>query len=165
MKLKRILVPHDGGQMSDKALLYAEELAKALNSEVTILYVIEEIEVPATLLLGNDRIMIAKARRSIARELEQKWNNFVQGKVRLLSSENVKATSEVRVGDPGEQILKFAKDNKVDLIVMGSRRLEGMSKVVVALGSVARKVSERAPCPVMIIHSSHTHPTWGMQED
>lgn len=152
MDIKKILLPHDGGQMSDKALLYAEELAKALNSKVTILYVIEEIEVPATLLLGNDRIMIAKARRSIARELEQKWNNFVQGKVRLLSSQNVKATSEVRTGDPGEQILKFAKDNDIDIIVMGSRRLEGLSRFATALGSVARKVSERASCPVMIVH-------------
>jgi nucleotide-binding universal stress UspA family protein len=48
--------------------------------------------------------------------------------------------------------VKFAKENEVDLIVMGSRRLEGVSKIVVALGSVARKVSERAFCPVMLVH-------------
>ncbi|NOJ27763.1 MAG: hypothetical protein DA330_07120 [Nitrososphaera sp.] len=36
--------------------------------------------------------------------------------------------------------------------MMGSRWLEGMSKIVVALGSVARKVSEEAYCPVMIVH-------------
>lgn len=153
MKIEKILVPHDGGQMSDKALLYATELAQALNSEVTILYVIEDIEVPATILLGNDRIMIAKARRSIARELEQKWNIFAQEKVRLLSAEGIKGNSIVKVGSAGEEILKFAKENKIDLIVMGSRRLERMSKIaVVVLGSVARKVSEAARCPVMIVH-------------
>jgi nucleotide-binding universal stress UspA family protein len=138
--------------MSDKALMYAADLAKALDSEITILYVIEEVEVPPTLLLGNDRIMIAKARRSIAKQLEQKWNNFAQAKLRLLSSEKIKASSVVKIGDAGEQILKFAKDNKIDLIVMGSRRLEGVSKIVVALGSVARRVSERAFCPIMIVH-------------
>src|SRR5215208_3232897 len=152
MKMGKILVPHDGGHMSDKALMYAADLAKALDSEITILYVIEEVEVPPTLLLGNDRIMIAKARRSIAKQLEQKWNNFAQAKLRLLSSEKIKASSVVKKGDAGEQILKFAKDNKIDLIVMGSRRLEGVSKIVVALGSVARKVSERAFCPVMFVH-------------
>jgi nucleotide-binding universal stress UspA family protein len=138
--------------MSDKALMYAADLAKALDSEITILYVIEEVEVPPTLLLGNDRIMIAKARRSIAKQLEQKWNNFAQAKLRLLSSEKIKASSVVKIGDAGEQILKFAKYNKIDLIVMGSRRLEGVSKIVVALGSVARRVSERAFCPIMIVH-------------
>lgn len=152
MAIKKILVPHDGGQMSDKSLLYAEELAKALNSAVTILYVIEEIAVPPTLVLGNDRILLARARRSVARELEQRWNDFVQVKLRLLSSEKVKATSEVRSGDAAEQILKYAKDNDIDVIVIGSRRLEGLSKFAVALGSVARKVSEKASCPVMIVH-------------
>ena len=152
MKIGKILVPHDGGQMSDKALTYAEELARALDSQITILYVIEEIEIPHTLLLGNDRIMIAKARRSISKELEQKWNKFVQTKLQQLSSEKVKATSVVKIGDASDQILTFCKDNKVDLIVMGSRRLEGASRIIRALGSVARKVSEHAHCPVMIVH-------------
>lgn len=146
------MVPHDGGQMSDKALMYAAELAKALDSEITILYVIEEIQIPPTLLLANDRPMIAKARRSIAKELEQQWNKSVQAKLQQLSSEKVKATSVVKIGDAGEQILTFATENKVDLIVMGSRRFEGASMLIRALGSVARKVSEHAYCPVMIIH-------------
>jgi nucleotide-binding universal stress UspA family protein len=62
-------------------------------------------------------------------------------------------STDIRTGDAAEQIVKFAKENQADLIVMGSRRLEGgVSKVVVALGSVARKVSERASCPVMLVH-------------
>jgi nucleotide-binding universal stress UspA family protein len=89
MEIKRILVPHDGNQMSDKAVLYASKLAKALNAEIMLLYVIEEMEVPATLLLGNDRVLIARARRNIQRELEQNWNRFVQEKVKSLSAEKM----------------------------------------------------------------------------
>lgn len=152
MDMKKILVPHDGDQMSDKAVLYAAELAKALGSEIILLYVIEEIEVPATLILGNDRVLISRARRSIARSIEQTWNRFVEDKVKLLSSERIKVSSDIKTGNPAEQIVKFARENQVDLIVMGSRRLEGISKIVVALGSVARKVSERASCPVMLVH-------------
>ena len=152
MEIKRILVPHDGNQMSDKAVLYASNLAKALNAEISLLYVIEEIEVPATLLLGNDRVLIERARRSIQRELEQNWNRFVREKVKSLSGEKVGASTDIRTGDAAEQIVKFAKENQVDLIVMGSRKLEGVSQIVVALGSVARKVSERAFCPVMLVH-------------
>ena len=62
MEIKRILVPHDGDQMSDKALMYAGELSRALNAEVVILHVIEEqeIKIPATIitdLLQSDIIL------------------------------------------------------------------------------------------------------------
>jgi nucleotide-binding universal stress UspA family protein len=152
MEMKKILVPHDGDHMSDKAVQYAADLAKALGAEIVLLYVIDEIEVPATLLLGNDRVLIARARRSIAQSIEQRWNKFSEEKIKLLSSEKNRVSSNIRNGDPAEQIVKFTKENQVDLIVMGSRRLEGVSKIVVALGSVARKVSERASCPVMLVH-------------
>lgn len=140
--------------MSDKALMYAGELARALNVEVVILHVIEEqeIKIPATTLLGNDPVTLSKARRGITRELEQKWTRFVTEKARLMSSDTPNASSEVRTGDAAEEILRIAKESDVALIVMGTRRLQGVSKVIMALGSVARKVSERASCPVMLVH-------------
>ena len=58
---------------------------------------------------------------------------------------------ECRYGSAAEQIVRFAKNNKIDIIVMGSRRLKGILKIK-ALGSVARKVSEQAVCPVLLIH-------------
>ena len=152
MSIRRILVPHDGGQMSDKALLHATELARSLGSEITVLYVIDEIEVPPTLLLGNDRTLIAKAKRSVTNEIKLRWSRFAEGKLKTLASQRIKASSDVRIGDPGDQILKYAKEMNADLIVMGSRRLEGVSRLMMALGSVARKVSEKASCPVTLVH-------------
>jgi nucleotide-binding universal stress UspA family protein len=58
---------------------------------------------------------------------------------------------ECRYGSADDQILRLAKDNKIDTIVMGNRKLKGVSKLN-ALGSVARKVSELADCPVLIVH-------------
>lgn len=55
------------------------------------------------------------------------------------------------VGSPAEEIVSVANAQKVDLIIMGSRRLEKVEKLK-ALGSVARKVSEIAACPVTIVH-------------
>lgn len=154
LEIKKILVPHDGDEMSDKAVMYAGELGKALNVEVIILHVIEEqeIKIPATILLGNDPVTISKAKRGIIRELQQKWTKFVAEKAKALSSDTPNASSEVRTGDAAEEILRVAKENQVGLIVMGTRRLRGLSKVVTALGSVARKISESAPCPVMLVH-------------
>jgi nucleotide-binding universal stress UspA family protein len=58
----------------------------------------------------------------------------------------------VTVGSsPAEEIIKFADTKQIDIIIMGSQRLETISKIK-ALGSVTRRVSEAAECPVMIIH-------------
>ena len=54
------------------------------------------------------------------------------------------------MGKAYDSILKFATQTKIDLIVMGSRGLHGMKKLG-ALGSVSRRVSEEAKCPIMII--------------
>lgn len=64
---------------------------------------------------------------------------------------HLKLSGECRYGSAADEILRFAQDNKIDTIVMGSRRLKGVSKLR-ALGSVTRKVSELADCPVLIIH-------------
>jgi nucleotide-binding universal stress UspA family protein len=65
-------------------------------------------------------------------------------------------TSKVLIGNTtssaSDQILKFAEDNQINMIIMGSKRLEkGISKIK-ALGSVSRSASERASCPVLIVH-------------
>jgi hypothetical protein len=57
---------------------------------------------------------------------------------------------QVSIGNPIEKILDLASAEKVDLIVIGSVGLSGISKLK-ALGSVSRSVSERAKCPVLIV--------------
>ena len=53
-------------------------------------------------------------------------------------------------GNPVEGIMDYEKANKIDLTIMGSEGLRGISKLK-ALGSVSRKISELAKCPVMIV--------------
>ena len=57
--------------------------------------------------------------------------------------------SQVLIGDPSDEIIKFANDEQVDLIIMGITGLSRFSKFV--FGSVARNVSEKAKCPVMLV--------------
>jgi nucleotide-binding universal stress UspA family protein len=151
--IARILVPHDGTEISDRAFETATEFAKMFNTEIVLLHVIQDIPIPSSLLLGNDRILISKAKRSITKELEKGWNKMVQEKIigKTSKDEKIKVRSEVIVGSPAEEIIRFANANKIDMIIVGSRRLETISKIK-ALGSVARKVSEAAECPVMIFH-------------
>jgi nucleotide-binding universal stress UspA family protein len=59
--------------------------------------------------------------------------------------------TQVSVGHPAEQILAQAEAEKADLIIIGSVGRTGIAKVK-TLGSISRRISERAPCPVMIVH-------------
>lgn len=157
MTIAKILLPHDGTEMSDRAVDKAKEFAKAFDAELLILHVIEHVPIPPSLILGNERVWMDRTRRSISRKLEEAWMKMVQEKlINGLTKENIKATPRVLVGNAinsiSDQILKFAKDNQVDLIIMGSERLEKRISKVRALGSVSRGVSERASCPVVLIH-------------
>ena len=70
-------------------------------------------------------------------EIKQKYKN------------SVRIRTAVLVGRPEHKIVEFANRHNVDLIVMGSRGLKGISRFV--MGSVSRNVSERAKCTVMIV--------------
>jgi nucleotide-binding universal stress UspA family protein len=59
--------------------------------------------------------------------------------------------SRVSIGNPVKLILALASTEKVNLIVIGSVGLSGMARLK-AVGSVSRGVSERAKCPVLIVH-------------
>ena len=149
--ISKILVPHDGPEMSDKAFEKAVELAKMFKAELVLLHVIDhEIPVPPIIHYGIDMDVINRAKRSIWRELEKGWDKMVEVKTHEIKSDNVDLTGECKYGSAAEQILRFVKNNEIDMIVMGSHRLKGLSKIK-ALGSVTRKVSESAECPVLIV--------------
>jgi nucleotide-binding universal stress UspA family protein len=137
------------------ALEKSKEFAKAFNAELYILHVIEHIPIPPSLILGNDRQWIEESRRSIAKKLKEGWLKMAKEKINPgLEKETIKFNTTVLTDEQqpvSEQILKFASDNKIGLIIVGSQRLSKISRIK-ALGSVSRKISENADCPVMIMH-------------
>ncbi|HEX7178534.1 MAG TPA: universal stress protein [Nitrososphaeraceae archaeon] len=146
----KIIVPHDGTNMSDKALEEATRFAEAFGGEIVLVHVVEEILIPATLTLAGDDFL-NKAKRSITAELVKWWEELAKVKKREIEKKNVRVTSKCLIGKAAECITKFAKENQIEIIIMGSRRFRGVSKIM-ALGSVARKVSENAECNVLIVH-------------
>jgi len=123
---RKILLPHDGTESSDKALEKSKEVAKAFNAELYILHVIEHIPIPPSLILGNERQWIAESRRSIAKKLKEGWLKMAKEKINpVLEKENIKFNTSVLTDEQpvSEQILKFASDNKINLIIVGSQRL------------------------------------------
>ncbi len=150
---KKILVPFDGSKYSRNALSKAIEMAKALHSKVFIVTVVDVSDFPPGMLLA----LLKKDKR-----LEQSIGEFVVAaksqvrkellaEVAVCKAKGVDAYYDIIAGKPVDAILKFARGRKMDLIIIGSQGLGGVSRIKV-LGSVSRKVSELAPCPVLIVH-------------
>ena len=149
-----ILVPHDGYEMSDKALKYAIEIAKGLNMNIKIIRVVEEVLDVSTMGIWNN-IERARVKRDVEKNkthIRQKEYKKLEKLVSLANSSGVEASSLVLEGDAAEKIILTIKKEKPYLVVIGSNRLKlkGLSRIR-ALGSVAKKLSEKSPHPVLII--------------
>jgi nucleotide-binding universal stress UspA family protein len=152
--MRNIIVTDDGTEVSDKALEIACQIAGPCGACITLLHVIEHMEDPDTMIFGNKRELIEKAKLMNLRpsSMENTWHKRAQEKIKKLSEQNLQSDCKCLTGDIAEKIMEYAHNEKVDMIVMGSsNRLKGISKIK-ALGSVTRKVSELADCPVLIIH-------------
>ena len=63
----------------------------------------------------------------------------------------IRIKTKVLIAYPAEEIVRYAKEENINQIVIGNIGLSGLS-ILKALGSVSRGVSERAKCPVLIVH-------------
>ncbi len=150
-KYTKILVPYDGSSFSKNALSEALEMAKTFHSKIHILSVIEiASDIPPGVLSGVVNEKLNKLKREIKLPKKFSTSTKLQHQINECTKYGVKVQVEILIGIPTDSILKFARQNKIDLIIMGSRGLRGMKKLK-ALGSVSRSVSEEAKCPVMII--------------
>ncbi|MCL0063532.1 universal stress protein [Peptococcaceae bacterium] len=65
----------------------------------------------------------------------------------LISDKNIKINTQLVIGNPPDEICKFAKENSYDLIIIGSRGLSGIKSYI--MGSVSNRVSRYAHCPAL----------------
>ncbi|MEO9295549.1 MAG: universal stress protein [Nitrososphaera sp.] len=149
----KILVPHDGTEASDKALDKAIEFAKALNSEIILLNVVDDRFVPpsATLAFLSEKSPLEDAKIQIVILLKQAAEGMLKDRITKAASQGAKIRHMLAVGSPADEIVAIANNEKASMIIMGSRQLTAKEKIK-ALGSVARRVSEISAVPVMIVN-------------
>lgn len=149
-----ILVPHDGSEMSEKALNKAVEFARALEAKIILLHIVDDRIVPPSDTIGfvsDEQPLLENAKTQLIRILKQGAELMLRDRISKVKQMGIDIRFMMGVGSPAEEIVIISESERVDLIIMGSRRLNEIFKNV-ALGSVARRVSEIAKCPVMIIH-------------
>ena len=156
---KKILVPYDDSEPSNKALDHAAAIAKMSGgSEVILLYIIAEfptyhfIERPARSIKTGEKITLSQYLKEVYELMEESANDVLdKKKEEIKKTAGLEIRTQLLTGHISNAIIDFAAKEKVDLIVIGNVGRSGISKIR-TLGSVSRSVSERAPCPVMIIH-------------
>jgi nucleotide-binding universal stress UspA family protein len=140
IRLKRILVPTDFSETSQAAVQYGVEMARGFKAELHLLNVPEhpgeaaEAEYPIGLF-------------------ENMQNAAYDRLSKLLTDEearSVPVSFTMRIGTPYDEIVRYAVEREIDLIVMGTHGRKGIAHAV--MGSVAEKVVRKAPCPVLTIH-------------
>jgi len=140
----KILVGLDGSDYSLKALEFAIDLAKKYQSQLVLVHVVMRqiyaINPPEAGVLAGT---------AIVRELEADGKAILAKGEEAVKAQGVLVETRLRQGVPAEELLRAAADEKVDLIVLGSR---GLSQVrAFFLGSVSDKVSHHAKCPTLIV--------------
>jgi nucleotide-binding universal stress UspA family protein len=144
--MQRILVPSDFSAVSDSALRYGKALAEAFRASLHLLHVLESplSVAPAmadSYVLAPD--FLARIERAAAERLRGALSDAEQASYR--------ARLVVRQGTPFLEIVHYAREESIDLIVMGSHGHGPVAHLM--LGNVAERVVRNAPCPVLTVRS------------
>ena len=157
MTFNKILVPYDGSPASDKALEKAVEISKLVEgSRITAIHIIKEISTPVFDRVirspgTGEVISFAEYMTKVYQEIRDTMQKGLDERKRKIEAQGISIDVFVTKGNPSDKIVDYATNEKVDLVVIGSVGLTGVSKFVKGLGSVSRNVSERVSCPVLIV--------------
>ena len=138
--LKKILVAFDGSNNSLRAMDKAIQIAKPADATITAVFVI------GTPVLKRGLYNITNIQRNVAKQKAEEILGRARGRAKL---SKVKFQSKIISGVPSTAIIKFATNNKPDILVVGARGLSGAKAVF--LGSVSNHILHEAKVPVLVV--------------
>ncbi len=143
MQIKKILFPTDFSEGAKNAMPYAVDMAKTYGAKLCLLHVIYDIATASGLHVPHSSVdqMYSELQTTAQKELER---------FGMREREGLKDVEYfIKRGVPYEEILTFAKDNNIDLIVIGTHGRKGLDRVL--FGSTAERVVRNSSCPVLTV--------------
>lgn len=142
----KILAPIDGSTHSRKALEFACRFARMYEAELIVLHVLHEAPGSSTLVLGGAAVTIEASQQ----DLEKAAADLFAAAREVAAKAGCPAVETVvRGGYPAQQILNYAKQQRVDIIVMGSRGRSDFKGLL--LGSVSHRITNLAECTCITV--------------
>jgi nucleotide-binding universal stress UspA family protein len=149
IQIKNVLLPTDFSEYSRYAMDYAVSFAAQYQAKLYVLHVL----VSPHVLVGYEAAPFVSYERLFAdmkNSAEQAMSSFIPEDVK----KEVQVETVIGQGTAFVEILKFAREKEVDLIVIATHGRTGLKHVL--FGSVAEKVVRKSPCPVLSIrHPEH----------
>jgi nucleotide-binding universal stress UspA family protein len=152
--INHILLPTDGSEGSMNAAKVAGELSRALQAKVTVLYVLSDEFLlehswgAAEFIGGRPEGLrsVEEIRDSLEKSAREKE---ILATTQALGETDSEPEIALEWGHAAERITKFANDNQVSLIVIGSHGRSALKRAF--LGSGSQAVANQAKCPVTIV--------------
>ncbi len=145
VSIRRILFPTDFSEQAKAAQRYAMVLADRFGAELHLLHVVREVALPLpdsttawTLPSADVKLLVEAAEQRLLEELGPDW------------AEERRTVRAAVVGNTVEEIMKYANEHEIGMIVIGTHGRTGFSHLL--LGSVAEKLVRLATCPVLTVH-------------
>jgi nucleotide-binding universal stress UspA family protein len=135
-----VLLPTDGSQAMETVVEHACDVATRRGADVHVLYVVDD---RAFLTLDDDRIP------TVTDQLRDEGERATSAVAAEFDAENVSVSTEIRQGNPADEILAAAEDRDADLVVMGTH---GSDPARNMLGSVSQKVVTLSSVPVLTVN-------------
>jgi nucleotide-binding universal stress UspA family protein len=141
----QILLATDGSDEAKMATQAATELSRETGSEVHVVYVL-----PSPAQLIGHHLYSDEIRECLIGGAERDAETFLKEQAEQIGSDGGKvAETHFRSGDPDKEILRTAESLGVGLIVIGSRGLGAVSRMLI--GSVSDSIVRHAHCPVLVV--------------
>ncbi|MBO8137971.1 MAG: universal stress protein [Desulfotomaculum sp.] len=141
---KKILSPVDGSERSKNAAAHAAGLAEKLGAELTILHVVT----PLSTYMGEYSDRLGSIENDLINEYIKEGQQILTKFKWDLKKNDITVKTELKIGNPADEICKLAEQEAFDLIVMGSRGLGELRGYI--MGSVSNRVVRHAKCSVLI---------------
>lgn len=127
----------------------SENAVRAAKETIKIASVSEECLVDVVYVADFEKTKTEVLHTGTPEALELERRKKIQNVEKLLKEGRILYKVKILHGSPGPEIVKFANEGDVDLIVIGSRGLNSLQEMV--LGSVSHKVIKRVKCPVLVV--------------
>ena len=139
-QIQSILIPTDFSELSESALKVGIAIAKRQYAKVTLLHIVDVLPVllPTQVLLSDPQEVLSR--------MEEKLEEISE---RIRKESGVKAVVKALEGTPADRICKFALEENISLIVMGTHGVSGLREFFI--GSEVYRVVKNATCPVLTI--------------
>jgi nucleotide-binding universal stress UspA family protein len=144
--IKTILVPTDFSEPAAAALNYGRTLAAQFGATLHVVHVVEDLMLKAITAEGFVSYM-----PDLQRELEEAARTRLDAVVAGQGAGARIVPTIITSNAAADAIATYAKDARVDVIVIGTHGRSGVSRLL--LGSVAERVVRTAPCPVLTVHA------------